>query len=251
LWTTPERRVRTHAESARVLAKARAFHVTLGEERVAAWSWGPVAAPALWLVHGWSGRASQLTAYVEPLVALGWRVLSFDLPGHGTSTGNQSSLPELGEALLGLGAVLGPPAGVVAHSIGGAALTLAGGKGLPLGRVVLLAPPSSPRGAMRRFAEMVALPDAAAKAMERQIESRLGFGIDSVDILAAARQLTAPAMIVHDAGDTDVPYAEGAALSDAWPNAHLRTTHGLGHRRVLFDRDIVAAAARFIGPPPV
>ena len=61
------------------------------------WSWG--AGPTVLLVHGWNGRATQLGAFVEPLVARGYRVVAFDALGHGHSVGTQSSLPELANCI--------------------------------------------------------------------------------------------------------------------------------------------------------
>src|SRR5688500_15132227 len=43
--------------------------------------WG--TGPAVYLVHGWGGRGSQLGSFVEPLLAGGFRVVMFDAPAHG------------------------------------------------------------------------------------------------------------------------------------------------------------------------
>ena len=49
--------------------------------------------------------------------------------------------------------------------------------------------------------------------------------------------------------DRDVPYAGGAALARAWPDASLRTTHGLGHRRILRDPEVISWAMDFVRRP--
>ncbi|HEV7501330.1 MAG TPA: alpha/beta hydrolase, partial [Vicinamibacteria bacterium] len=64
---------------------------------LAVWSWGQ--GPAVYLVHGWGGRAEQLGAFVGPLTARGYRVVAVDGPGHGASAGQLSSAPEIGRAL--------------------------------------------------------------------------------------------------------------------------------------------------------
>ena len=57
--------------------------------RLAVWSWG--SGPAVYLVHGWGGRAEQLGAFVAPLVSRGLRAIAVDGPAHGASAGRRSS----------------------------------------------------------------------------------------------------------------------------------------------------------------
>jgi len=53
-------------------------------------------------------------------------------------------------------------------------------------------------------------------------------------------------LIVHDRGDREIPWRDGAALATAWPGAELKLTDGLGHRRILSDPDVIAAALAFV-----
>ena len=53
-------------------------------------------------------------------------------------------------------------------------------------------------------------------------------------------------LVVHDRADKETPYAVGAALAAAWPNARLVTTEGLGHQRILSDAEVTAAAVGHI-----
>src|SRR5690606_25139762 len=46
------------------------------------------------LVHGWSGRGTQLVKIADALVANGYKVISFDAPAHGKSTGKTTLMPE-------------------------------------------------------------------------------------------------------------------------------------------------------------
>jgi hypothetical protein len=54
-----------------------------------------------------------------------------------------------------------------------------------------------------------------------------------------------PVLVVHDTDDREVPYADGPRLAEVF-GARLLTTNGLGHRRILFAREVVAAAVEFI-----
>jgi pimeloyl-ACP methyl ester carboxylesterase len=61
-----------------------------------------------------------------------------------------------------------------------------------------------------------------------------------------ARSMSAPALIVHDDGDPDVPYAHGVEIARAWPGAELLTTSGLGHRSVMRDPAVIRHTVAFL-----
>ena len=63
---------------------------------------------------------------------------------------------------------------------------------------------------------------------------------------AMAPRMTAPLLVLHDAGDREMPFAEGAELAARWPGAALRRTEGLGHLRILRDPGCVGGAVAFV-----
>jgi pimeloyl-ACP methyl ester carboxylesterase len=82
--------------------------------------------------------------------------------------------------------------------------------------------------------------------MKRRIEERFLRKWSDYSQASAAGALTTPLLIVHDREDDDTPWADGAALARVWPDARLVTTTGLGHRRILRDPGVVAAATDFV-----
>jgi len=93
------------------------------------------------LLHGWGGHAGQIASFVDPLVAAGFRVIAADAPAHGASPGELSSLPDLARLVACLALDERPLHGVIAHSLGAAATTLAMADGVDVDRAVLIAPP--------------------------------------------------------------------------------------------------------------
>ena len=132
--------------------------------------WG--AGPLIILLHGWEGRGSQLAAFAEPLTKAGFRVAAFDAPGHGRSSGRQSSLPHFAWALRGVADALGEVHGVIGHSLGCAAATLAMSDGLAIPRAVFLSPPLNPEDYTRQFGEMFGLSDDVIDGPRARIEER-------------------------------------------------------------------------------
>ena len=54
-----------------------------------------------------------------------------------------------------------------------------------------------------------------------------------------------PVLVVHDTDDREVPYADGERLAGVF-GARLLTTNGLGHRRILYAPEVLAAVVEFI-----
>lgn len=219
--------------------------------------WGTEGS-VIYLVHGWGGVAGQLDAFVEPLLACGHRVVSFDAPGHGRSSQSlagpgRSTLPEFSEALAGAVDRFGEAHAVIAHSFGAAAVVLSVLDGLRVGRLAVVAPVSDPIGFSYEFAKMLGFRERIRTGFLRVLEKRVGESMDRFDIPQRMRtaDLTGlpPLLIVHDLGDREVPVASGDRLASMWPGAELDTWTSLGHFRILTDPDVVRKVAVFSSAP--
>ena len=243
LFRTPPGRRRSDLPSS-AFASGQRVDFKVDGRRLAVWRWGK--GPTALLVHGWGSRGARLGDFVAPLIRAGFSVVAFDAPGHGVSAGRLSSLPQFIAAIRAIGDRLGPLHAVVAHSMGGAATTLAMARGLDVKRAVFLAPAADPAGYSERFASVLGLSDDVVSRMKRGLERRFGLLWKEFDVLAAAKTLDAPLLVIHDSEDRDVPVADGAAIAAAWPGARLVTTKGLGHRRIVHDPAVVERAVAFL-----
>ena len=207
--------------------------------------WGE--GPTVLLAHGWHGRGAQLGAFAAPLVAAGYRVIAFDAPAHGRTPGRSTNLPEVSDALLKVAGAFPPLHGVIAHSFGMAATLYAIVQGLAPQRVVAVSAPSSIEFLMDSFAAGLEIPETVMAVHRRLLEERFGPDMwQRFSPTAIASRLTIPALLIHDDEDHEVPMQEGAALARAWPGAELIRTHGLGHRRILRDPEVVDRACKFL-----
>jgi len=226
LFLTTRRGVPKEGERT-ILAQADAFHVG----KMAAWSWG--AGPTVLLVHGWNGRATQLGGFVAPLVERGYRVVAFDALGHGQSPGNRLSLPELADCIHEVADEIGDVYGVVAHSMGGAATTLAMADGLKIERAVFISPPSDPQVFIDFFSRSIGVSERVARRAQERVEARVGRRMRDLRVDEIAKRMHAPVLVIHDQNDAHVPLRFGRSVAEAWPGARFETTQGLGHRRIL------------------
>lgn len=231
------------------LVGARRGKVDYEDTFLPTWTWSPPngdGARTVLLVHGWEGRGSQLASFVAPLLAQGFRVVTFDAPGHGDARAPRASVVDHARAVAAVAKQMGPIAAVVAHSVGGAATLLATRFGLEAERFALVCPPRSPRDFVKGFSKFFALEPGVRDAMVARVESRYGVKIADLDVERDAARLFAPLLVVHDREDPVVPFADGRALADAAPFGMILETHGLGHRAILRSEDVIGSVARFV-----
>jgi pimeloyl-ACP methyl ester carboxylesterase len=249
LFCTP-RRLPVKGWEAPALAEARGRKLVYEGRPVAVYEWGPAAAPAVVLVHGWEHRASFWWAWVKPLVAAGYRVVALDGPAHGASGGKQTTLTSFGGAVQAVVDTAGEVRAIVAHSFGAASVA-----GLPvrlparaaLPRLVLLSAPVGPREVARRFADFLHLSNDFVARFAQYVQHATGRPADSFGVAVAGPGTGAEkVLVVHDEDDAIIPIAEGWEIAAAWPGAVLHATRGLGHNRILRDARVVQSAVDFI-----
>lgn len=244
LFVTPPRHA-TPAREAIWMEGSREAWIAFDEDRkMPVYSWGE--GPTVLLVHGFSGRGSQMGAFVRPLLAQGCRVVIFDFVAHGRAGGRQTSLPEMAEALAVVARHLGPLHGIVAHSIGSAATAIALSRGIDVHRVVCVSPPDDPEAYLFRLADSLGFSSRVTGRTKRRLETRFGLRFEKARGADLVPLLTQQALIVHDCGDRVVPMAEGKLLHNRWAGSQFHQTRDLGHSRILRDASVVARSVEFL-----
>lgn len=221
-------------------------HETTGESgTLVITEWG--AGPTVLLLHGWGGRAQQLQAFVDPLVAAGRRVVTFDFPAHGDSHGDRTNIIECSAAAIRIAGAFGPLEGVISHSFGGPVTAFAWSRGLRAGRVAMIAPPLSIRDLSLPIADWIGLPRHVAELMFTRFGDRHGVRWEDLQMDRLIGGLDAPLLVVHDEADEVVPWSHGAAIARAARQGRLHTTAGLGHKQVLSEPSVVQEVTAFVG----
>lgn len=211
----------------------------------------PVAShgPVVLLVHGWGGHARQMLPLAEALGQHGLRPVLVEMPAHGRSTGSVSNLPQFARAIEYVAARLAQEGhalrAVVAHSLAANAAAYAAGRGLAAERLVLLAPPASPREYTRLFAQVLGLNEATRAAMQGRIEAREGVLMPQFEPDAVGPRIRVPTLIVHDRDDSINRFADGRAYARAIRGAQFVATEGMGHRKILKDAGVLGRVALF------
>jgi pimeloyl-ACP methyl ester carboxylesterase len=203
--------------------------------------------PAL-IIHGWESAVSRLGPLVQALVAAGFKVVTFDMPAHGQSSGHDTDIIEVTEIGLELEKRFGPFSVALAHSYGGACLVNLVRQGMKVERLVLFATPASYASMIDRFSAYLGLWSPIKAAFVRSINRRyaphrLESDLDTVRSLAIAAR---PTLVVHDVADASIPYSDAVRLARAHAEVSLLPTEGLGHNKLMTDTDVIGQCIDFL-----
>ena len=228
-------------------AAARAVRETLlvDDIPIAIYKWGE--GPIVIFVHGWSGRGSQIAAFIEPLNRAGYQVIALDAPGHGESPGNRTNILECALVLQAVNKTHGPVYAAITHSFGGMVLAYAMKQGMQVERAVCISAPANVEFLLDIFAKTLTMHKSVVDVMWRRLEQRFGGNfMEQVSTVNNVQGLGIAVLIIHDEDDVGVPWQQGQMIADAWPGAQFLKTKGLGHGRILRDAQSIQAAVEFI-----
>ena len=238
------------APDAALLAKANQERLQVGAQTVAVYDWAGTGPTAL-IVHGWGSSAARFTLLAEALRVRGWRVIAFDAPGHGASTGRSSSLPQFMAALDAVVERYGAPQALIGHSLGALAIACRHRDGAPtwasaLRGAVLISMPSGAEFLLTRFIDVLGLSRATETALRARFQERFDATPPQFASMPGVGRIGAPVLLVHDRGDDIAPYEHSLALHEQVPATHLLTTEGQGHSKLTRDAATIARIVEFL-----
>lgn len=228
-------------------SNTRSRRLSCGSLELEVYEWGQ--GPTVLLVHGWGSNAMHMGRMVQPLVLAGFRVVAFDAPAHGRSSGRTTDMVEFASAVASVARQSGPLHAVIGHSFGAAmALFAARDWGLDAKRFVLISTFSHCRWFVNLFAEHVGLTAAVQERVRDMFVQRYGGRFDwgRMSVVEMARMARLPTLLVHDESDVEIPFEHGLALASALPGAQFKATRGLGHHRVLRNAEVIRRLVAFV-----
>ena len=246
VYLHPVRATRKMPRELAYLETAQRLALPTSAGELAAWLWGEADRPLVGLLHGWEGHGAHLGAFAAPLVAAGFRVLTFDAPGHGESPGDECSAPLIGRLLLEMEKPLGAFHSFVAHSMGAAAAAMVATHGAQPRGMVFLAPPLSQLERIERVVVRSQLAPEAAAVFRSEVARRSGLSLEESDMHYVAKISPCPLLSLHDPADLEANYADTAGFVRAWRGARLVPCPGRGHFRLLSTPDVVRQGVDFL-----
>lgn len=220
--------------------------IPLGKREARLFEWGHGDKKVVFM-HGWSGRASQFFRLIETLVKEGYHVYSIEGPAHGNSPYKQTDMLEFVQAIEWTLEKFGPINTAIGHSLGGVAHFNAHDRCNGAFReIITIGCPANIRGVTRDFCEVVNAGPQVAEGIIESIQKSFNLKVEDASTDTLAHKWNPRGLIFQDEDDADVAVENAHKLADAWPNAILHISKGLGHRRILSDPSVHKAILEFI-----
>lgn len=198
------------------------------------------------LVHGWSGRGTQLVKFADELLSLGYSTISFDAPAHGKSAGKTTLMPEFIASILELERLYGPFEYAIGHSLGGISLLNSVKQGLKIKKLVVIGSADKIRDIFDEFVKKLELKPIVSSRMIDGFEKKFGVSMDNYSAHLAAKEVHIPTLVIHDENDYEVPVFCGKNIYKHLPDGELFLTTKLGHRKILGDKNVIAKTMNFL-----
>jgi pimeloyl-ACP methyl ester carboxylesterase len=215
---------------------------------IAVTTWGD-SGPSVLLMHGWGGARAQMTGFVAPLLSAGYRVVAYDQPAHGESTGTATNILEITPTMDLILQKEGTFHAIIAHSFGTliTSYALTNRNFPPPSRLVYFGAFNRLLDSLPRFQVLANLPDEIINGMRNMIYEN--FGNDVLDAIVnekMVQQMDIPTLMFHDAADNVTLIDDSRAIARAWKKARLIETNGLGHRGALQSKEIHEQVLNFL-----
>ena len=198
------------------------------------------------LVHGWSGRSTQLFAFAHKLLENGFMVISFDGPAHGKSTGRTTMMPEFLKTIEKINTTFGPFEAAIGHSFGATSLYNAAATFLDIKTFIAIGSGDRISEIISNFAKNLYLKEKSAKKIQSGLEKKWVIHLDDFSSSNVAKKIKIPVLVVHDKTDGDVPVSCAYKIRQNLEKGSLFITNGLGHTKILRNNEVVHKSIKFI-----
>jgi len=232
------------------LPAAYIFDITLYDDlTLQGYQWGNNDHPTVLLVHGWSTTSRSMSHFTDILLKHNYQVISYDALRHGESKAKHSDLASWADSVRAVMKHIGPVECIVAHSFGGAAVTVASKLGLATRKLVFVAPIHDISSVADNFATHLHIPLNIVKEMryytwEQNKTHFEKYGTNWQDIVIS--DFHVPTLLFHDKEDKEIGIEHSEQICKMWPWATLVPTEGLGHRKILDDEGVAERLLAFI-----
>jgi len=198
------------------------------------------------LVHGWSGRGTQLFKIADELLANGYSTVSFDAPAHGKSKGKTTIMSEFIASILEIEKQFGPFEIAIGHSLGGMSVLNSIKDGLKVEKAIIIGSGDIVQDILDEFTFKLGLKKEISIHLRDYFENMYQVKMDDFSAYKAAQKIKTPVLVIHDKDDPEVSVKAGIHIHENLESGSLFLTEGLGHRKILGNQNVIKKILEFI-----
>ena len=198
------------------------------------------------LVHGWSGRGTQLCKIADEMISLGFQTVSFDAPAHGKSPGSSTIMVDFIASIIEIDKQFGPFEIAIGHSLGGMSVMNAIKEGFIVDKAIIIGSGDIVEDITDDFISKLGLKHKMSKLLCEYFEKKYGRKMEDYDAYKAAEKSLVPTLVIHDKNDPEVPVKASIHIHKHLKNGELMLTERLGHRKILADQQVIEKIINFI-----
>lgn len=187
------------------------------------------------LLHGWSGRGTQLFTIADKLLENRFMVISIDGPAHGFSEGKRTNMTDFIETIKVVQEKYGPFEAAIGHSFGGMTLLRCTQYFLKINKLVVMGTDNNIVEIINDLAQKLQLKSATAHYVLNKLQGQFNCQIETLSSEESAKAINIPTLVIHDTDDIVVPVSCAYKIRQNLSQGSLLITHGLGHQRILKD----------------
>ena len=199
------------------------------------WHWQPKEpnGKKILIAHGFDSFSYRFEKYIQPLLKSGFEVFAFDAPGHGISDGKTINALMYSQLMVKINNTFGGLYGIMAHSIGGLAASLAAEHLPALQKLILIAPAVETTTAIDGFIKFIGLNDDLKQKLTNYIVDFSQKPITYFATSRAVKKITTPTLWLHDTEDRICTFEDvKPVVALHLPHIEFYFTTGLGHSKI-------------------
>jgi esterase/lipase len=224
-----------------IFEKATALSFESDGYRIKGFHWNKGGDKRILIVHGFESQSFNFESYIAPLLKKNYEVIACDAPAHGNSSGQTVNVLLYRNMIVKINQLYGRLDGIIAHSFGCLATTLAA-EVMPKGnydKLVLIAPATETSSAIQSFFKALKIPASVLPAFEDYVLQLAQNPVSWYSIKRVLPLLRANVLWFHDEEDDVCPCADAKKVQALQlPNVEFVFTQGLGHRKIYRDSQV-------------
>ena len=198
------------------------------------------------LVHGWSGRGTQLFKIADKLIENEFSTISFDAPAHGKSKSSSTLLPEFIASILEIDKQFGPFEFAIGHSLGGMSILNAIKDGFSIKKAIIIGSGDDIQDILDDFVLKLKLKSTTSVLMKNYFEKKFKVPMENYNASFAAQFVEIPVLVIHDENDYEVKVKAALNIHRNLKMSEILITKNLGHRKILGDNIIIESIINYI-----